>query len=38
MIAAETGILSPTKGKDEALAEMAQSIARLGKVNKTKQT
>jgi len=35
MIAAETGILSPTKGKDEALAEMAQSIARLGKASKT---
>jgi hypothetical protein len=26
--------LQPTKGKDEALAEMAQSIARLGKASK----
>jgi hypothetical protein len=34
LIAAETGILSSSKGKDEALTDMAQSIGRLGKASK----
>lgn len=34
MISADTGILKPTKGKDESLVELAQATQELGKATK----